>query len=95
MTTDGTPAAFATSATRVDLEPLRPRVSTIVWGTILLGIAVLAALGELGQLDELPNGSLPIILIAGVGGLLVIAAIVGGITAAGRRDDAELRRDGD
>lgn len=83
----------STSATRVELEPLRPRVSTIVWGVILLGIAVLAALGELGWLDELPNGALPIILVAGIGGLLVIGAIIGALTSSGRRngdDDTNL-----
>lgn len=76
----------STSATRVELEPLRPRVATIVWGTILLGIAALAALGELGWLDELPNGSVPIILVAGIGGLLVVGAIIGALSASGRRD---------
>jgi hypothetical protein len=86
MSTDSTAAAPAAPGTRVELEPLRPRVSTIVWGVILLGIAALASLGELGWLDELPNGSLPIILVAGIGGLLVIGAIVGALSSTGRRD---------
>lgn len=85
MSTDSTSSTSATAATRVELEPLRPRVSTIVWGAILLGIAALAALGELGWLDELPNGALPIILIAGVGGLLVVGALIGALSSSGRR----------
>ncbi|KQV25686.1 hypothetical protein [Yonghaparkia sp. Root332] len=68
------------------LEPLRPRVSTIIWGVILVGIAALALLAELGWLDELPNGSVPIILVAGVGGLLVIGAIIGAATSGARRE---------
>lgn len=68
-------------------EPLRPLVATIVWGVIVLGIAALALTGELGLLDELPNGAVPIIIIAGLGALLVIGAIVGAITSSSRRDE--------
>ena len=68
-------------------EPLRPLVATIVWGVIVLGVAALALTGELGLLDELPNGAVPIIIIAGLGALLVIGAIVGAVTSSGRRDD--------
>ncbi|KRF33505.1 hypothetical protein [Yonghaparkia sp. Soil809] len=83
MSTD-TPYGSSTSS--ADLEPLRPRVSTIIWGVILVGIAALALLAELGWLDELPNGSVPIILVAGIGGLLVIGAIIGAATSGARRE---------
>lgn len=83
MSTD-TP--YGHGASSVDLEPLRPRVSTIIWGVILVGIAALALLAELGWLDELPNGSVPIILVAGIGGLLVVGAIIGAATSGARRE---------
>ncbi|GAA1695927.1 hypothetical protein GCM10009792_14870 [Microcella alkalica] len=81
MTTDTPSGASAWGA---DAEPLRPRVSTIIWGVILVGIAALALLSELGRLDELPNGSVPIILVAGIGGLLVVGAIIGAATSGPR-----------
>ncbi len=83
MSTDTT---YGNGASSADLEPLRPRVSTIIWGVILVGIAALALLAELGWLDELPNGSVPIILVAGIGGLLVIGAIIGASTSGARRE---------
>jgi Na+/proline symporter len=83
MSTDSSSAA---SAFPVEREPLRARVSTIIWGVILLCVAALVLLGELGRLDELPNGALPIILVAVIGGLLVIGAVVGALSSAARRN---------
>jgi len=92
MSTDTTYGPGASSA---DLEPLRPRVSTIIWGVILVGIAALALLAELGWLDELPNGSVPIILVAGIGGLLVVGAIIGAATSGARRESRASDATGD
>lgn len=92
MSTD-TP--YGASPWSADLEPLRPRVSTIIWGVILVGIAALALLSELGWLDELPNGSVPIILVAGIGGLLVVGAIIGAATSGARSESRASGATGD
>jgi hypothetical protein len=88
MSTDNPSVAVSTT------EPLRPRVGTIIWGVILIGIASLLLLGQFGWLDALPKGAVPIILVAGIGGLLVLGAIIGALssrTTAANREPTERR----
>ena len=61
----------------------RPFVGTIVWGVILLVVAGIAYLASVGDLREL---SATVIAwgVVGIGGLLVLAALVGVVARAVR-----------
>jgi hypothetical protein len=64
----------------------RPFVGTIVWGVILLVVAGIAYLASVGDLREL-SPSVIAWGVVGIGGLLVLAALVGVVARAVRPQD--------
>lgn len=58
-----------------DAAPRGPSMATVVWGLVLLSLAVLAGLTELTGWQVDPTLALPAVLL-GAGALLVVAAVV-------------------
>jgi hydrogenase/urease accessory protein HupE len=61
----------------------RPRFHTIVWGAILVGVALLAL--RLGRVDAPFSGPAVLWSIVAFGGLLIIAAVLASIIRFARR----------
>lgn len=64
----------------------RPRVGTIVWGLIVIALAVVLLLAEVATLS-LNMGQVIIGLLIGAG----VALVVGGVIAAGNREKDDKR----
>lgn len=60
------------------------RIGTVVWGVILLLVAVLAFAARRFELWDLPP-SFPVLAVVGIGALLVLIGVVGGLATLGRR----------
>lgn len=73
-------AAVATPA----LEPLKPRVGTIVWGSILAFVAVLAIIASQVDVVQLSPAAIVWIVIC-FGGVIVLAGIVAAVARAATR----------
>ncbi len=79
--------ASAPDPQRTDLVGHRsgPSMATVVWGLVLVTVAVLAVLGDLGEWDLDPTLVLPAILL-GAGLLLVASATVAVLRGRQRPD---------
>jgi hypothetical protein len=66
------------------LEPLKPRTGTIVWGVILLVVATITVLGSTLDLGDAEPATV-VWAVIGLGGALVLAAIIVAIARAARR----------
>lgn len=58
-----------------DAAPRGPSMATVVWGLVLLSLAVIAGLTELTGWEVDPTLALPAVLL-GAGALLVVTAVV-------------------
>lgn len=67
---------------------MKTRVHTIVWGFLLLGIAVLFLIGTLVDLSVFNPAIVIVFAVVALGAILVLGGIVGAIVRAARRDEA-------
>lgn len=70
-------------------EPLKPRVGTIVWGSILLVVAAVAIIASQVDFGDI-TPTVIVWSVVGFGAVLVVAGIVTAIVraVAGRADDS-------
>lgn len=61
---------------------MKPRVRTIVWGFLLLGIATLFLVGTLADLSRIASGVVIAGTIAVLGALLVIGGLLGALVGS-------------
>ena len=75
---------------------MKTRTTTIVWGAILIGFAALFLIGTFVDLSGFSGGVIAAVVIASIGGLLVVGGSVAAVVRAGwRRDtDPEIREAG-
>ncbi|MET1044011.1 MAG: hypothetical protein ABWX59_07805 [Microbacteriaceae bacterium] len=66
---------------------MKTRIHTIVWGALLLGIATLFLVGSLVDLSGLNPALIVVTGAAGLGTLLVSAAILGTVLRLGRKPE--------
>ena len=77
--TDTTPSTESTTP-----APLRPRIGTIVWGSILLVVAFLAIFASQVDFGDV-TPAVVVWSVIGFGAALVLAAIVTAIVKAARK----------
>jgi hydrogenase/urease accessory protein HupE len=78
---DGAPATLAFPASPRP-QRRRPRVHTIVWGAILVGIALIGL--RLGRVDAPFSGPAVLWSVVAFGGLLILAAVLAAIIRLAR-----------
>jgi len=67
---------------------MKTRSTTIVWGAILIGFAALFLVGTFVDLSSFSSGVISAVVIASVGGLLVLGGIIGAVVRSGRDSSA-------
>ena len=72
---------------------MKTRSITIVWGAILIGFATLFLVGTFVDLSSFSSGVISAVVIASVGGLLVLGGIIGAVVRSGRNSESAPAQD--
>ncbi|WP_411699359.1 hypothetical protein [Conyzicola sp.] len=76
------------TTTSTDPAPLKPRIGTIVWGSILLIVAAIAIFASQVDFGDATPAAI-VWSVVGFGAVLVVAGIVTAIVRAARKDTNE------